>query len=177
VQTANQSGSTAVGSSGAANGANMSGAGLMQQGFNTGIQGQQASGNLYGQVASMQQKDGGFDLGGLGKLASGGAQLYAAYAASDKNMKSGKKKTDTKGALKQIEDTPVQDWHYDKAKGGPDDGGKQHTGPMAQDVNATMGSKAAPGGTMIDLVTMNGKLMAGMQELSKRVKQLEGAHA
>ena len=174
VQTANQSGSTAVGSSGAAMNANQAGVGIMQQGFNTAIQGQQASGNLYGQVASMQQKDGGLDLGGLGQLAQGGAALWA---RSDENMKSNKKKTSTKSALKQIEDTPVQDWRYDAAKGGPDDGKKPHTGPMAQDVKASMGAKVAPGGKVIDLISMSGKLMAGMQELSKRVKQLEGAMA
>ena len=36
-----------------------------------------------------------------------------------------------------------------------------------------MGDRVAPGGRQIDLVSMNGKLMASMQELSKRVKKIE----
>ena len=95
--------------------------------------------------------------------------------ASDKNIKTGTgKPASGKKALAQIAATPVESgWKYDPAKGGPDDGGQPHTGPMAQTVRRTMGESMAPGGTKIDLVNMNGKLMAGMQELTKRVKKLE----
>jgi hypothetical protein len=44
---------------------------------------------------------------------------------------------------------------------------------MAQTVRKTMGEDAAPGGKRIDLVNMNGRMMAAVQELSKKVKQLE----
>lgn len=45
---------------------------------------------------------------------------------------------------------------------------------MAQDVNATMGEKFAPGGKKIDLVNLNGLAMSGIQGLNARMKQLEG---
>ena len=98
---------------------------------------------------------------------------------SDKNIKTSTgKKASGKKALAQIAATPVEaGWKYDPAKGGPDDGGQPHTGPMAQTVHRTMGESIAPGGTKIDLVGMNGKLMAGMQELTKRVKKLETSKA
>ena len=49
---------------------------------------------------------------------------------------------------------------------------EQHTGPMAQDVNATMGNKAAPGGKKIDLITLNGKTMLAVQALDRKVNML-----
>lgn len=167
VQTGIAAGNGAVGASNASLNATNSGAALMGQGFDTAIKGNQAAGNLYGQASSAP----GADLGGLGGLAQGAAALWTAF--SDENMKSDIKDESGEQALKEIESTPVKKWRYDPAKGGPDDGGRQHTGPMAQMVNATMGEKAAPGGKVIDLVTMNGKLMAGMQQLSKKVSRIE----
>jgi hypothetical protein len=38
-----------------------------------------------------------------------------------------------------------------------------------------MGGGVAPKGKVIDLVNMNGKLMAGMQALIKRVERIEKA--
>ena len=172
VSTGTQAGAGAVNASGASLNATNSGAGLMSTGFNTAIQGQQAAGNLYGKAASLSTQ--GADLGGIGQLAQGAAALKV---FSDENIKSGVSMTNTGKALDEITATPVKDWHYDAAKGGPDDGEQPHTGPMAQMVNQTMGDKAAPGGKVIDLVTMNGKLMAGVQELAKKVKKLEGRKA
>lgn len=173
VSTGTQAGAGAVNASGASLNATGSGAALMGQGFNTAIQGQSAAGNLYGRAASLNASTGA-DLGGIGQLAQGGAALWA---ASDENTKSGVSMTNTGKALEEITATPVKEWHYDAAKGGPNDGKQPHTGPMAQMVNQTMGDKVAPGGKVIDLVTMNGKLMAGMQEIAKRVKKLEGRKA
>jgi hypothetical protein len=48
---------------------------------------------------------------------------------------------------------------------------------MAQNVRKVMGDKAAPRGEILDFVEINGKLMASMQELGKRVEKLEGAMA
>lgn len=80
----------------------------------------------------------------------------------------------TAKALAQVEGTPVHDgWRCDPAKGGVDDGGKAHTGPMAQRVRQTLGEAAAPGGKSIDPVTMNGRMLAAVQALSKRVKKVE----
>lgn len=183
-QTIAQSGGAqAVQASGAANGAATSGAGLMSAGFGTALQGQGQAGSLYGQAANLQAQAG--DSGLMGAL-GGVAGMYAGSTAgstaitklfsSDKTKKKNTgKKADTGEALEQIEKTPVETgWQYDPAKGGVDDGGQPHDGPMAQTVRKTMGDSVAPGGTAIDMVSMNGKLMAGMQELAKKVKKLEG---
>lgn len=171
-----QQGNSSVANSGVANTTGMSGASLMGQGFQTGIQGNQSAANIYGQVAQMQQQESSDLMGGLAGLGMAGAKLWA---ASDETIKSGTgKKANTASMLKAIEDTPVEDgWHYDPDKGGPDDGGKKHTGPMAQKVRATMGEAVAPGGKVIDLVSMNGKMMGAVQELSKRLKKVEQAVA
>lgn len=95
---------------------------------------------------------------------------------SDENIKTNTgKPADTKKALAEVDATQVDDgWSYDESKGAPPgSGGVERTGPMAQEVRKTMGDKVAPGGKQIDLVSMNGKLMASMQELSKRVKKIE----
>ena len=82
------------------------------------------------------------------------------------------------GMLKEVDAVPVDEgWEYDPEKGGPDDGGVPHDGPMAADVQRVMGDDVAPGGRMIDLVSMNGKTMGAVQELSKRVKRIEARMA
>ncbi len=93
-------------------------------------------------------------------------------AASDVNVKEGITKFDPKQALSMIGKVPVSQWQYKKDSAHFD--GKQHIGPMAQDVNATMGEKFAPGGKKIDLVNLNGLAMSGIQGLNARMKQLEG---
>lgn len=167
-----QQGNSSVGNSNAANATGMSGAGLMGQGFGTAIQGNASAGNIYGQVASMQQKAGETDLGGLASLGMAGAKLWA---ASDEDIKSGTgKPAKTASMLEAVVKTPVdEDWRYDQAKGGPDDGGQKHTGPMAQDVQKNMGDMVAPGGKVIDMVSMNGITMGAVQELAKRLKKIE----
>ena len=180
--------------------AQQSGAGNMNAGYAGAANAGNSAGNLFGSVASLNntaaaQTAAGFNQLGqaVGSLSKNPAAtnwmsgLFSSPAAmptqvddlgigrSDKNIKTGTgKPASGKKALAQISATPVEaGWKYDPAKGGPDDGGQPHTGPMAQTVRRTMGESMAPGGTKIDLVGMNGKLMAGMQELTKRVKKLE----
>jgi len=158
-------------------------ASMMGQGFNTAIQGNNSAGQLYGQAAQLQSQDSGLmgALGGVAGQFAGSSAGSAAIASmfSDEGMKSNTKKPANTGKmLKAIESTKINsDWKYEPGKGGPDDGGRPHDGPMAQEVRRTMGEKAAPGGKVIDLATMNANLMGGMQELAKRVKKLEGAKA
>ena len=127
---------------------------------------------MYGQAAQLGQQD-----SGLGDLASIGMSAAKLFGKSDKAKKKDIKKVSDEKALQAIEKTPVSDWQY---KDGVADGGK-HTGPMAQDVRKNMGEKAAPGGKVLDLVTMNGVTMAGIAALSRKVdklsKQVEGAKA
>lgn len=168
-----QQGNSSVGNSNAANAAGMSGAGLMGQGFGTAIQGNSSAGNIYGQVASMQQKDGQTDLGGLASLGMAAAKIAPMISDEDKKSGTGKP-ANTASMLDAVVKTPVdEDWRYDPAKGGPDDGGQKHTGPMAQDVQKNMGDKVAPGGKVIDMVSMNGITMGAVQELAKRLKKIE----
>lgn len=167
-QIATSAGGAAVASGGAALGAAQSGAGLMQTGFAGAMQGQAQAGQLYGQAAQIDATSRGQDLALLGSA-------FGSFMKSDENVKSGTGNvTDGREELAQVNATPVEkDWTYDPAKGGPDDGGQPHTGPMAQQVRAKMGSKAAPGGEVIDMREVGGKLMAATQALSKDVAMLK----
>lgn len=167
-QIATQSGGAAVNAGGAALGATQSGAALMQTGFQGAMQGQGQAGQLYGQAASIESQARGQDMGLLGSA-------FGAFMKSDEDIKSGTGKvTDGREELAEVNATPVEkDWTYDPAKGGPDDGGQPHTGPMAQQVRAKMGEQAAPGGEVIDMRVMGGKLMAATQALTKDVAMLK----
>lgn len=177
-----QQGNSSVANSSTANSTGMSGASLMGQGFSTALQGNQSAGNLYGQVANLQAQSNNSSgvLGALGGIAgqyagsaSGSAALTSLFGLSDEDKKKDTKTpADTGEMLEQVEKTPVmQDWQYDPAKGGPDMGGQKFDGPMSENVRATMGEAVAPGGKVIDLISMNGRLMGAVQELSKQVKE------
>jgi hypothetical protein len=172
---ATSSGNSAVSAGNSAVNVNQSGAGLMQTGFNGAQNGIANAGSLYGQAFDMQKYGNSQEQSAINQWGKGAGY----WAASDEDIKTGTGKvTDGKDELAQVNATPVEkDWKYDPAKGGPDDGGQPHTGPMAQDVRATMGNKVAPGGKQIDLVSMNGKTMAAVQALSKQVTGLERAVA
>jgi hypothetical protein len=153
---------------------------MMGQGFNTAIQGNNSAGNLFGQAAQMQGQDSGL-FGALGNIAgqfagsAAGSTMLAGL--SDKNAKKDIKKVSDEKALEAVEKTPVSSWKY---KDGQGDGGA-HVGPMAQHVQKNMGEKAAPGGKMVDLVSLNGTNMAAIAALSRKVdkltKAVEGAAA
>jgi hypothetical protein len=165
-----QQGNSAVGNSNAANAASQSGVGVMQQGFNTAIQGNQSAGNLYGQAAQIElQSNKTADMmSGLAGLGMAGAKL--APMLSDENLKENIEPVSDEEALSQVAKVDSQKrWSYKKGAGL---GTEEHTGPMAQDVQKVMGEKAAPGGKVIDLVTLNGKTMAATRALNKKVDQL-----
>lgn len=82
-------------------------------------------------------------------------------ALSDIRAKKGISKFDPRQALENIKNTKIFNWMYKKGKGDE----QAHVGPMAQDVNAVMGEEAAPGGTSIDLVSLNGNNMAAIEAL------------
>lgn len=154
----------------------------MGNGFSTAIGANSSAGQLYGQAAQNAQSDSGL-MGALGTVAGAfvggpmGAAAGKALFSSDENAKTDIKPVTDEQALKAVEKTPVSTWKYKKGEG---DGG-EHAGPMAQMVNKTMGEKAAPGGKVVDLISMNGVTMAGMAALSRKVdklsKKLEGAAA
>lgn len=166
-QIATSTGGASVGASGAALGAATSGADLMKTGFGTAIQGNQSAGNLYGQAAQIQNTATGNSLDFL-------SSTFGSFMRSSERVKMGTGKvTDGTRELDEIEATPVhKDWQYDPSKGGPADP-RKYTGAMAEDVQEHMGDEVAPGGEVIDMRAMGGKLMAGMQALSREVKQIK----
>lgn len=170
-QIAQGGGAQAVAAAGAATGTAQSGAGLMQTGYSGAQQGLSNAGNLYSQAARAEQSANDGLMGGIGNIAGLATKLYM----SDRTKKKGTgKPVSTEKALKGIVATPVDaGWTYDAAKGGTNDGGQPHDGPMAQQVQKHMGNKVAPGGKAIDVASMNGQLMAGMQELAKRMTKIE----
>lgn len=137
-------------------------ANTMFRGYGTAINANQSAGNLYGNVAQMQVQTRGQDMQLMGDA------MKSFAVASDKNQKKDITRMSDESALKAIEKTPVSQWTY---KDGAGDGGT-HIGPMAQQVNATMGESVAPGGKQIDLISMNGVTMAGVAALSKKVDKL-----
>lgn len=94
----------------------------------------------------------------------------SATVDSDINVKKNISPLSPKAALEAVKKTKIYNWLYKKGKG---DGG-EHNGPMAQDVNKTMGEGAAPDGTKIDLTTMNGNNMAAIQALSDKQDEMLG---
>lgn len=167
-------GNAATGNANAAVQTAQNGTALVGQGMSTAIGANNSAGSLYGQVAQMEAQSGANNMSGLGSLVGAGARLGAAYITSDENVKSGVKPASAERALAEVNATPVKEWRYDPAKGGPDDGGLRHTGPMAQDVNRNMGDRAAPGGTEVDLISLNGKTMLGLQAVDRKVNKLTG---
>lgn len=151
-------------------GAATSGSDMLGQGFTSAMQGHQGAGRLYGQMGQNAAESDGALYGALGSVA-GAALMFM----SDKNVKKDTgKAANTADMLEQVEDVPIKrEWRYDPEKGGPDDGGVPHDGPMAQDVQRVMGDGASDG-HMVDLVTMNARTMGAVQELSKRVRRIEG---
>lgn len=144
----------------------------VQSGIQQALGANASSGSLYGQAGQLDLAKRGQDMKFVSDAAESAA---AAYGASDENIKDGTgKKMSPAKALGAILDTPVHEgWTYSPEKGGPDDGRQPHDGPMAQDVQRNMGGKVAPNGTVIDLISMNGVLMAGIQGLAKEVAGLK----
>jgi hypothetical protein len=144
-------------------------------GFNTAISGNNSAGNLYGQVAGIQNTA---DANSNAWMGAVGQAAGAYFGMSDENMKTDIEPVNPDQALNEIVSTPVSKWKYDPAKMAqegipiPADATGENTGPMAQDVNATMGEEAAPGGKKINLISMNGKTMAAVQALDKKVNRL-----
>lgn len=167
-QIATQSGQTSAGSGMQALVAQQSGTGVVQSGFNTAMNGNASAGGMYAGIASRYDKQAAASAQQVGDAINFG--VSQGIIKSDEAVKSGTgNPANTKKALDEIVKTPVDEgWTYDPAKGGPDDGGQPHIGPMAQDVNRVSGEAAAPGGKEISIVNELGRMRAAIQELEKR---------
>jgi hypothetical protein len=165
-----QAGGASQQASSAGLGAASSGADLLGQGFTQAMQGHRGAGQTYGAMASNAASSDASLYGALGSVA--GAALM--FMSDEKVKTDTDKPADTATMLEQVEDIPVKrEWRYDPAKGGPDDGGVPHDGPMAGEVQQVMGDEVAPDGKAIDLISMNGRLVGAVQEVSKRLKRIE----
>jgi hypothetical protein len=143
------------------------------QGFNTAIQGNNSSGNLYGQVANMQSKEGDGVLGGIASLGmAAGGMGWKPFAPSDKNIKKDRKSLSGDEAMTLARKLPVDKWKY-KDDSYAADGGKEHVGPMAQDMRAAAGEPAAPGGKVISIPDEVGITLAAVKNIDKRLARLE----
>lgn len=147
------------------------------QGYSQAISGLGSVASTYGSILAQKTAQNAAEMQLIGQLAGSAGQAYgasqggkgAAVAASDKNVKKNIRSVSDDQALDQVAAVDSQkEWDY---KDGAGDGG-HHTGPMAQDVNQVMGEQAAPGGKVIDLVTLNGKNMAAIRALNKKVDRI-----
>lgn len=154
---------------GNASGASMTGQGqgLRLQGLSSVLSAQTNYANA--QNAAMNAGGGGFGdmLGGLGSLGRGIGAMQGVFAMSSKKLKTNRRKAGK--ALDGVRKLEVGDWKY---KDGVADEGR-HVGPYAEDVKREFGDKVAPGGKMLDMVSMQGVMLKAIQELDQKVDKIE----
>jgi hypothetical protein len=146
---------------------------IMNSGYAGAQSGLAGASSSYLGIAGVQQKADATKAAAMGSAGEAAGGAYASYLkySSDVNLKENIEPVDPAQALASVTQTPVSNWAY-KEGIKASDGGQTHTGPMAQDVNKTMGEGAAPGGKKIDLISMNGMTMAAIQGLNKKVDKI-----
>ena len=107
-------------------------------------------------------------LGSIAGAAMGSNGFWGYLKDSSKELKTNK--APAKSALHKLRKLPVEEWDY--KEGVADEG--RHMGPYAEDVQREFGDQAAPGGKMIDMISMNGITMKAVQELADEVDALKG---
>lgn len=158
-------GNSAVANGQVAGNVTAQGAQMMNSGYAGAQSGFANSAQTYQAISDAKQKT---DMANASNMTS---MTNSAMAMSDENLKEGVKPVSPDDALNAIEKTPVSKWQYKKGNLASD-GGIRHIGPMAQDVEKSMGEKVAPNGKKIDLISMNGINMAAIKALSKKVDKL-----
>lgn len=145
-------------------------AGMVGSGYGQAMQGYANMGNILNnqyqtQVSAWnaQQQANAAETGGL---MSGLGMAAGMYFASSKELKTDKKQVGS--VLEGIRELPVEEWTY--KKGVADEG--RHIGPYAEDVKEKFGDGAAPGGKMLDVISMIGINTAAIKELDKKVTRL-----
>ncbi len=166
--------------------ATSTGAQLMQAGYAGAQQGLGNAASTYGAVANSGATDNSGMWGALGTVAgafiggpagaAAGGAIGRGVASSDVATKENIEPLSPEEALESVEATPVSTYNYKAGTPGAADAGRGQTaGPMAQDVEKTMGAKVAPGGKKIDLIALNGIAMAAIQGLSKKLDRVMAA--
>lgn len=90
---------------------------------------------------------------------------------SDRNVKTDMKSFSPQAAIEALKNIPIKFWKY-KDSADSADGGKQHLGPMAQDVQAALGDVVAPGGKKISIPNMLSATMAAVKGLSNKMESM-----
>lgn len=134
------------------------------------LQGVQSGMPSMGGTSTTTQKGSALDT--VGRVAGTVGSLMAIF--SDENIKSGRRPANEDAMLEGLMATPIEHWSYDPAKGGPDDGGVEHTGAMAQTLKKNLG---LGNGRMIPVVDAIGVSMGATKALARRVQKLEGKKA
>jgi hypothetical protein len=165
-----QQGNSSVGNAGAVLSAANNGVGGMQQGYAGAMSGLGSAAGTMGSIANQQaqaEASSNQTMAAVGSTAAMAAMMFM----SDKTKKKDIKPVTDDEALQALDDTPVSRWKYkDGAVAG--DQGKEHVGPMAQDVHRTMGERAAPKGKQVDIIALNGITMAAVKALNNKVDSL-----
>jgi len=159
---------------------------IMNQGYGGAQQGLSGAASTYGGIAGIQNQAYANDTNRMKAMSDIGSDAASAYKLlSDKNAKKNIKPVSGKVSLAAFRKMPVSNYDYKKGRG---DGGN-HTGHMAQDVRKGLGDATAPGGKMIDMISLSGhqsnaireldktdqKTIKAIQALGKRVAGLESA--
>lgn len=149
----------------------------MAQGASLTGQGQQMQMGGLGSILSSQNNIYDANLsastsaraGSMGLLGAGIGAAARIYGGSSKKIKTNKRPADQ--ALKGVLNLDIDQWKY--KKGVADEG--EHVGPYAEDVRKEFGDKVAPGGKMIDMISMQGVMLKAIQELGTKVAHLDGS--
>lgn len=177
AQIATQAGNAAVGNAQAPLSAYTTAGNQMMQGYGTAGNLNASAGQLalgsYGaqlQAYNANQANAGGAISGLANLGFAAGSLGWKPFGSSEKIKEGGQPMDEQVALDRVRSIPVKEgWRYKKGKG---DGG-MHDGPMAEDVQAALGDDVAPGGKMIDPISMQGTHTAAIKALADRLEALE----
>lgn len=145
-------------------------AGQMNQGFGGTVNANTAAGNLYlGQYDAQLKGYAAQQAADAAKWQGVGTAAGMMYAKSSKKLKTDKHPVEDAEILKEVKTLPVEKWKYKEGEG---DGG-EHVGPYAEDVAEKFGGKVAPGGKMIDVISMMGVTLAATKALAKQVDKIE----
>lgn len=160
----------------AANAQFMGATGIMERGYQGGMQGYTNQANIlqnqynsqlqaWGMEQQQNSANMGGIMGGIGQIAGLGAKMFM---ASSKSYKTGKRPS--KDNLKAVKSMPVERWRY--KDGIADSGASEHTGPYAEDFQKATGHGD---GKTIPVQDMLGVTMGAVKELSSKVDRLNRA--
>lgn len=145
-------------------------AGQMNSGFSGTVNANNSAGNLYlGQYDAQLKGYAAQQAADAAKWQGVGTAAGMMYAKSSKKLKTDKQPIEDAEILKEVKTLPVEKWKYKEGEG---DGG-EHVGPYAEDVQKKFGDRAAPGGKMVDIISMMGINLAATKALGKQVDKIE----